>query len=119
LTYYEILGVAIDASSEEIKKARNKQLIEFHPDRNKSPNAPEMLNRIKEIYEVLSDPQKRRDYDRGIGINESTQNDEKVSSQPESPNPNFTQSARDGQINNWREKLRQDIENLDPRKKKK
>ncbi len=118
LTHYEILGVATGASSEEIKKARNTKIKEFHPDRNKASNASEMLKQIEEIYEVLSNAQRRMDYDRKIGLIKSVQSDGKGSTQQESSQPTSTQSARKEQINNLSEKIRKDIANLDPRNKK-
>lgn len=64
--YYETLGVARDASAEEIKKAFRSLARETHPDAN--PDDPEAEHRFRDIaeaYEVLSDPQKRARYDRG------------------------------------------------------
>lgn len=61
--YYDILGINKDASQEEIKKAYRKLALEWHPDRNKSPEAEEKFKEINEAYEVLSDPEKRAAYD--------------------------------------------------------
>jgi len=61
--YYDVLGINRNASLEEIKKAYRKLALEWHPDRNKSPQAEERFKEINEAYEVLSDPEKRAAYD--------------------------------------------------------
>ncbi|MFT8870993.1 MAG: molecular chaperone DnaJ [Sporolactobacillus sp.] len=61
--YYETLGVSKQASKEEIKKAFRQLARKYHPDVNKSPDAPEKFKQISKAYEVLSDPQKRAQYD--------------------------------------------------------
>ena len=64
--YYDVLGVAKDAGEAEIKKAYRQKAKELHPDRNPDnrKKAEEEFKRIAEAYEVLSDPQKRAQYDR-------------------------------------------------------
>lgn len=62
--YYSILGIAKNASPDEIKKAYRKKAMEFHPDRNKgSKEAEEKFKKVSRAYEVLSDDQKRKLYD--------------------------------------------------------
>ena len=61
--YYEVLGVSKDASEDEIKSAFRKKAKEFHPDINKSPDAPEKFKEAQEAYACLSDPDNRKKYD--------------------------------------------------------
>ena len=60
---YDVLGVARTASDDDIKEAFRKLALEYHPDRNRSPEAEERFKHISEAYSVLSDPQKRTLYD--------------------------------------------------------
>jgi DnaJ family protein B protein 4 len=60
---YGILGIDSNASSTEIKSAYRKLSLQFHPDRNKSPDAQSVFQEIGEAYEILSDPDKKRHYD--------------------------------------------------------
>ena len=62
--YYEILGVARDASDEDIRKAYRKLARKYHPDVSKEANAEERFKEIGEAYEVLKDKDKRAAYDR-------------------------------------------------------
>ncbi len=62
--YYEVLGVAKNATDEDIKKSYRKLAMKFHPDRNPdNPRAEEHFKEAKEAYEVLADAQKRAAYD--------------------------------------------------------
>jgi molecular chaperone DnaJ len=63
--YYAILGVGRDATSEEIKRAYRKLARELHPDINPDPVAQERFKEVTAVYEVLSDPERRRIVDLG------------------------------------------------------
>ncbi len=61
--YYEILGVEKKASADQIKAAYRKLAMQYHPDRNKAPDAEEKFKEISEAYAVLEDQTKRQQYD--------------------------------------------------------
>jgi curved DNA-binding protein len=63
--YYSILGLTKTASEDEIKKAFRKLAVKYHPDKNPgNKEAEEKFKELNEAYEVLSDPEKRKKYDR-------------------------------------------------------
>ena len=62
--YYELLGVNEDASQDEIKKAYRKKAKKYHPDSNSDTSDEEKFKKINKAYDVLSDEDKRKKYDR-------------------------------------------------------
>jgi molecular chaperone DnaJ len=61
--FYEVLGVSKTATKDEIKSAYRKLAKQYHPDLNKSPDAPKKFEEIQEAYDVLYDDNKRKQYD--------------------------------------------------------
>lgn len=61
--YYKILNINKNASLEEIKKAYRALALQYHPDKNKNPDAEMKFKEISEAYQVLNDKQKRHEYD--------------------------------------------------------
>jgi curved DNA-binding protein len=66
--YYEVMGVARDASSDDIKRAYRRLARKYHPDVSKETDAEARFKQLGEAYEVLKDPEKREAYDR-LGSN--------------------------------------------------
>ncbi|XP_030387349.1 dnaJ protein homolog 1-like [Scaptodrosophila lebanonensis] len=62
--YYKILGIDKSANDDEIRRAYRKKALQYHPDKNTSPQAEEMFKEIVAAYEVLSDKEKRAIFDR-------------------------------------------------------
>ena len=66
---YKVLGISKDASADDIKKAYRKLAMKYHPDRNKdNPGAEEKFKEVSSAYGVLSDPQRRAQYDSGPNL---------------------------------------------------
>ena len=61
--YYEVLGIDKSASEAEIKSAFRKLAKQYHPDVNKAPDAEAKFKEIQEAYAVLSDEERRKQYD--------------------------------------------------------
>ena len=77
--YYEVLGVQKNASDDEIKKAYRKLAMEYHPDRNPDDKvAEDKFKEAAEAYEILSNQEKRAQYDRfgHAGINNQYSNED-------------------------------------------
>lgn len=70
---YEVLGIRRGATQQEVKKAYRAIVKEAHPDRNKAPDAQDKFVQITRAYELLSDPERRRNYD-NHGVTEDTPN---------------------------------------------
>jgi DnaJ-class molecular chaperone len=66
--FYDILGVGRSASADEIRRAHRKLALQYHPDRNKAKDAPAKFAEIQQAYEVLSDEEKRKQYDEFVRL---------------------------------------------------
>ena len=70
--YYETLGVGRNATADEIRRAYRRLARQYHPDVNQSSDAADRFAEMQEAYEVLSDAEKRKAYDRfgraGVGV---------------------------------------------------
>lgn len=62
--YYEILGLKKNASEDEIRKSYKKLAIKFHPDKNKSEYASEAFKKVSHSFSVLSNKEKKTNYDK-------------------------------------------------------
>jgi len=74
--HYEVLGVNQDASDQEIRKCYRNLSLKYHPDRNSDPEAGSKFREINEANEILSDPQRRQQYDHELKFGNRTIEDE-------------------------------------------
>lgn len=63
---YNVLGVAPNASDDEIKKVYRSLAMRFHPDRNQAAGAEARFKSVTKAYEILADPAKRAEYDQSV-----------------------------------------------------
>jgi len=97
--YYEILGISIESSTDEIKTAYRKLARKYHPDINKSPDAIQMFKDITEAYEILSNHEERERYNtlKGFFKQEKTTTSAKKAeesyTETKTKNENYTSSV--------------------------
>ena len=108
--YYQRLGVSRYATKDEIKKAYRKLALEFHPDKNKSPDAHEKFIAINEAYLILFDDEARQkynvEYDYHFGKTMDYTTKQKSHSE-EDRYDNRKQHFKDNDLNDWSSKARQ------------
>lgn len=82
--YYKILGININATTIDIKKSYRKLAIKYHPDKNNnSKESEEIFKKISEAYEVLSNKEKRRDYDSQYHYKDNSKKEKKEDNKQE------------------------------------
>lgn len=76
MSYYEILGLTSEATLDDIKRKYRELAVKYHPDKNPNTNTTEKFKQINEAYKTLSDPNKRKIYDKRLrDINAGNYND--------------------------------------------
>ena len=73
---YQVLGVGKNASEQEIKSAYRRLALQYHPDKNPSPDAKQKFQELTHAYSILIDPEKKYNYDHGITEDEVIDFDE-------------------------------------------
>ena len=82
-TYYDIFGISISATQEDIKNAYRKLAMKYHPDRNQGQEASHIkMKEINFIYSILSNPEKRKWYDSTISLNQDYEQENNFYSYP-------------------------------------
>ncbi|GEM_PF-5239317 len=94
--YYKLLGINRNAKINEIKIAYRKLAKKYHPDANKSYNAEELFKQVNEVYHILSDPLKRKEYDNSLPSHTTDQDNDHKANAPdfERYNENWEKAMR-------------------------
>ena len=98
---YETLHISKDATDEEIKRAYRRLARIYHPDINESNESKKIFNNIRQAYDVLSDPNKRKIYDLKNGFNKP----EEISEKEEPPEPPKTEEAKSSETKSFTKRL--------------
>lgn len=106
--YYQRLGLSRQASKEEIKKAYRKLALQFHPDRNKSPDAHEKFIAINEAYLILYDDEARQKYNIEYDFHFGKKSDFKKeqTEKEEFKQKPYEENFEDADLNDWSTKAR-------------
>ncbi len=115
MNYYTILGVSQDAKYREIKAAYRRLALKYHPDRNSSPISENSIKIINAAFEVLSDRDKRRQYDEKATYNNKA-NKKKDQTQSSSSSPHFNSSSNTVYSNSDRSSTDDEFHNTDIKK---
>lgn len=115
--YYKVLGLSSIATKEEIKKAYRKFALEFHPDKNKSPDAHEKFIEINEAYLILYDEEAREKYDREYKYHFAKEDQQTESKKEQSQSSykreqtnekktEYRETFNDSDLNDWAKKAK-------------
>jgi DnaJ-class molecular chaperone len=115
MNYYKILGVSQDAKYREIKAAYRRLALKYHPDRNSSPVSENSIKIINAAFEVLSDRDKRRQYDEKAIYNNKA-NKKKDQTQSSSSSPHVNSSSNTVYSNSDRSSSDDEFHNTDIKK---
>ena len=117
--HYETLGLNSNADKKTIKKAYRKLALEYHPDRNKSPNAHEKFIEINEAYLILYDEEARLRYDREYKFHFARKSEysKRTEKQQKSTSQEFGkerayQKYEDEDLNKWSKNAREQAESF-------
>lgn len=100
--YYEILGISPSATKEEIKKAYRKLALQYHPDKNKSPDAHDRFIEINEAYLLIYDEEARAKYDKEFIANQKKE--------PAAKSATKEEEFEDFDLNDWSKKAKKQAE---------
>lgn len=113
INYYQILSIKKNSSQDEIKKAYRQAAIFWHPDKNKSTNAHEKFVQISEAYEILSNLEKRRLYDKIYSEYFDRKSDIQVSQvKKEEPKKSYASKDEYAQYEKWVKEAKVKAQNI-------
>lgn len=98
MNYYEILGINISATQEEVKKAYHRMAKKYHPDMNPNIDTTEKMKEINEAYETLSDIEKRKDYDKTL---KPKSNEPKINNEKAYSSYTKTKEESESDLDDW------------------
>lgn len=100
-THYTTLGVGMNATEQEIKKAFRNKVKKYHPDINPTKEAEDKIRKITEAYEVLSDVEKRKSYDEELKRDNRTHFEEQSSSTQSNPYASYSKERDESDFEDW------------------
>ena len=109
--YYELLGIPPDASDDDIRSAHRRAAVYWHPDRNKSPNAAEMMRHVNGARDTLLSATKKRDYNQSSSVYQDSRRQRSEAGRARAESEHRAQEDRDARERKRRERDRREREN--------